>query len=216
MLKKALVICGLLIGLILGGVNPALAVGTFGGTDLINIPNSSVLPHGHYSLGMHLSERNHTKFQADLGLVPNLEIGAVVDFWPKDKDATLRLKYRLVPETRDSIGLAIGVQDLGRDKFTSYLVAGDTLPEYGIRWHLGFGTGGLDGIFAGITKVYNSVNIREGKRNSVLPRVILIGEYDGSGLNLGTRIDLSMGIFFDLAVTDMRDFTVGVSYNNYL
>lgn len=193
-----------------------LAVGTFGGTDLINIPSSTALPHGEYCLGAHLRENDYTKLQFDMGLTPNFEIGGVLNFQPKDENFSLRAKLRLVPETKDSYGLALGLQDLGNERFTSYLVASHSFPALDLRWHLGFGTGGLDGFFAGLTKVYNSITISEGKRHSTLPRVILSGEYDGSGLNLGARIDIGMGIFLDLAVMRMEDFLIGVAYNSYL
>lgn len=212
--KLGMVICLILIWLLLGG-RAAFAHSTFGGTNLVALPTSSILPPGGYSVGVHYLEDDWTKIQFEIGLFRCLQVGAVADLVHGEYETGATIKYQLVPERMGAFGLAIGLEDIGHEKTTSYMVASQTLPKYGIRWHLGVGAGALDGFFIGANKVFNSIKVVEGKKNP-WPRVIVIGEYDTSGLNIGARIDLSGGFFFDLAVVNLDTYTIGVSYNKYL
>ena len=136
-----------------------------------------------------------------MGVVANLAHG--------EYETGAMIKYQLVPERMGSFGLAIGLEDLGREQTTSYMVASQTLPQYGLRWHLGVRRG-LDGLIGAIRFLTHA---REGRRTLL---VIVIGEYDTSGLNIGTRIELSGGFFLDLAALNLETYTIGISYNKYL
>ncbi|HEY8344149.1 MAG TPA: hypothetical protein VIL66_03050 [Bacillota bacterium] len=212
--RLGMVVCLIVSWLLLGG-RATLAHSTFGGTNLVTLPTSSILPPGGYSVGCHYFKDDWTKIQFEIGLFRGLQVGAVADLAHGEYETGAMLKYQLVPERMGAFGLAIGLEDLGRAQTTSYMVASQTLPQYGLRWHLGVAAGVLDGFFIGANKVFNSIKVVEGKKNP-WPRVIVIGEYDTSGLNIGTRIELSGGFFLDLAVLNLDTYTIGISYNKYL
>jgi len=215
--KKGIFVFFIILLVSMAGNEAVRAQGVFGGTDLVTLPTSSVLPPGGYSIGAHYwqdDDYDWTKVQFDLGLIKNLQIGAVTDFRAAG-ETTAVLKYRLAPERIGSFGLAAVLEDIGKKEETAYMVASQTLPQYGIRWHLGVEAGAVEGFFIGVNKVFNSIKVMEG-HNYRWPRVILIGEYSAAGLNLGTRVDLSGGLFFDLAAFDFKDYTLGIAYNKYL
>jgi hypothetical protein len=211
--KLGTVICLILAGLLLG--RAAFAHSTFGGTNLVNLPTSSILPPGGYSVGTHYLKDDWIKIQFEIGLFNKLQVGTVTDLVDGGYESTATFKYRLTPERMGAFGVAIGLEDIGHGEITSYMVASQTLPQYGIRWHLGVGDGAREGVFIGVNKVFNSIKVVEGKKNP-WPRVIVIGEYDTNGLNIGARVDLSRGFFFDLAAVDLDAYTIGLSYNKYL
>jgi hypothetical protein len=191
--------------LILGCGKPVWAKGIFGVTDLINAPNNRVLSPGGFNLGAHFNEHSKGKIQIDVGLVTDLELGVALDLTRDYNDLAMRFKYRLIPETKDTFGFAFGIQDIGKDVFSPYVVMGHVLSPYDLRWSLGLGGGGLGGLFFGISKVYNT---------SQVPRVILIGECDSYGLNLGVKIQMNKGLMLDVGVIDMDNFVIGFTLTN--
>lgn len=203
--KRTLLVLLALIVFSLGGGTMVEAKGVFGSTDLIYIPTNRTLSPGKYSLGAHVNEHNRGKVQIDLGLVKDFELGAAVDLYRHANELSVRFKYRLIPETRDSFGLALGIQDIGKDDFSPYVVIGHQLAPYDLRWNVGIGGGELGGLFFGVSKVFSS---------SQFPSVTLSGEYDAYGLNLGAKILLNRGLQLNVAVVDMEDFVFGLTLMN--
>ena len=99
----------------------------------------------------------------------------------------------------------MGIQDIGKERFSPYVVIGHVLPPYNLHWNFGLGGGKLGGIFFGMSKVFNPAEF---------PQVTLIGEYDASSLNLGAKILLNKGFLLDVAVIDMNKFVVGLTISN--
>lgn len=191
--------------LLLATGSGAEAKGIFGGTDLINTPTNRALAQGGYTLGAHIDEHGHGRIQLDFGLVPEFELGAALDLGKDYHDLSARFKYRLIPETKDNFGLALGIQDIGKEHFSPYVVIGHVLSPYNLRWNFGLGGGQLGGIFFGMSKVLNP---------SEFPQVTLTGEYDASGLNLGAKINLNKGLLLNVGVLDMDHFVVGLTLSN--
>ncbi|NLW55268.1 MAG: YjbH domain-containing protein [Firmicutes bacterium] len=195
----ALIFCGLSCGTM------AEAKGVFGATDLISVPTNRTLSPGKYSLGVHVNEHSRAKVQIDLGLVDDFELGAAVDLYRHTNDLSVRFKYRLIPETKDSFGLALGIQDIGKDEFSPYVVLGHQLAPYDLRWNVGIGGGRLGGLFFGLSKVF---------RSAQFPSVTLSGEYDAYGLNLGAKILLNKGLQLNVGVIDLEEFMFGLTITN--
>ncbi len=191
--------------LILSCGKPVFAKGIFGVTDLINSPTNRVLSPGGFNLGAHFNEHSRSKIQIDVGLVTDFEIGVALDLYRDYNDISMRFKYRLIPETKDTFGFAFGIQDIGKDVFSPYVVIGQILSPYDLRWSFGLGGGELSGLFFGVSKVYNATQF---------PRVILIGEYDSYGLNLGAKIQMNKGLMLDVGVIDMEKFVIGFTLTN--
>lgn len=183
----------------------ATAKGIFAGTDFINTPTNRVLAPGRYTLGAHLDEKSHSRVQLDLGLAPNFELGAALDLDRDYNQFSARFKYQLIAETKNNFGLALGIQDIGKDQFSPYVVLGHVLSPYDLRWNFGLGGGELGGIFFGLSKAFNP---------GEFPQVTLVGEYDASGLNLGAKIHLNKGLLLNVGVLDMEDFVVGLTLSN--
>ena len=193
------------IVLVLGSRGSVAAKGIFGGSDLINTPTNRVIASGGYTFGAHIDENSRGRIQLDFGLVSDFELGAAIDLGRNYNELSARFKYRLIPETQNNFGLALGIQDIGKEHFSPYVVIGHVLSPYNLRWNFGLGGGELGGIFFGMSKIFNPAEF---------PPVTLIGEYDAYGLNLGAKIQLNKGLLLDVAVIDMRDFVVGLTLSN--
>lgn len=183
----------------------ATAKGIFGGTDLINTPTNRVLAPGRYTLGAHLDEASRSQIQLDFGLAPDFELGAALNLGRNHHQFSVGFKYQLIAETRNSFGLALGIQDIGKDRFSPYVVLGHILAPYDLRWNFGMGGGQLGGIFFGLSKAFNPPEF---------PPVTLTGEYDGYGLNFGAKIQIKKGLLLNVGVLDLEDFVVGLTLSN--
>ena len=135
----------------------------------------------------------------------NLEFGAAVDLYRHTNDLSVRFKYRLLPETKESFGLALGIQDIGCDPFSPYVVLGHRLAPYDLRWNVGIGGGQLGGLFFGVSKDFASTQF---------PSVTLSGEYDAYGFNLGAKIFLNKGLQLNVGVHDLEEFMFGLTLMN--
>ncbi|MGE5598113.1 MAG: hypothetical protein ACM3XS_01880 [Bacteroidota bacterium] len=185
--------------LILAFGRSALAVGRFGATDLMYVPTSGTLADGAFGLYGNFSE-GWTTLGMDVGLVPNLEMGVVADIWQDVQQASLRAKFHLLVEKKDGFGLTVGVQDIGLDYISPYLVLGKTIAN-GVQGYLGVGGGWYNGVFCGLNFQPSSMRGHS-----------LFLEYDSYTLNLGGRFRLSGGLGVDVGVEDLQHVVVGVSY----
>ncbi|NLG84225.1 MAG: YjbH domain-containing protein [Firmicutes bacterium] len=177
----------------------AVAYGRFGASDLMYIPTSGTLNQDVYGLYLTFSSGGAV-LGGDLGLIPNLELGAVVFIYEGQEDASLRDKYHLLQEKRDGFGLAVGIEDIGDGVISPYLVAGKTLTP-GLQGYLGFGGGEIAGIFFGLNKSFSGR--QEGS---------IFVEYDSSHLNLGARLKLQANLGLDVGIIDLETLVVGLSY----
>ncbi|HEY8392689.1 MAG TPA: hypothetical protein VIL83_08190 [Capillibacterium sp.] len=200
--KKLSYLCLVVLVLLFGSAQSVAAKGLFGGSDFINTPTQRVLSTGAYTIGAHAGEDKWGRIQADFGLVTDFELGAAVDLNQHDNEFSARFKYRLIPESKNSFGLALGIQDIGKERFSPYVVIGSVISTYDLRWNIGLGGGELGGLFFGMSKVFNPQEF---------PQVTLIGEYDAYDLNLGAKILLNKGLLLDVAVIDMDQFVVGLT-----
>ncbi|MGQ9779279.1 MAG: hypothetical protein ACUVRM_05295 [Bacillota bacterium] len=177
----------------------AAAYGRFGASDLMYIPTGGTLNQDAYGLYLNFSP-GLAVLGGDLGLVPDLELGATVFIREDREAASLRFKYHLLHEKQDGFGLAVGVQDVGKGVISPYVVAGKTLAP-GLQGYLGLGGGEIAGIFFGLSK---TLTRREGGSFFV--------EYDSRRLNLGGRFKLQDGLGLDVGVVGLEDLAVGLSY----
>ncbi|HHW12875.1 MAG TPA: hypothetical protein GXX33_07740 [Firmicutes bacterium] len=195
-------VCLMVLVFLLGSGQSVAAKGLFGGSDFINTPTNRVLSSGTYTIGAYVGEEKWGRIQVDFGLVTDFEVGAAIDMSRHDNEVSARFKYRLIPETKNSFGLALGIQDIGKEIFSPYVVIGHVISPYDLRWNFGLGGGQLGGIFFGLSKVINPKEF---------PQVTLIGEYDAYDLNLGAKILLNKNFHLDVAVIDMDQFVVGIT-----
>lgn len=177
----------------------ALGFGRFGATDLMNVPTSGTLSEGAYGLHGNFSG-GLAMLGMDFGLVPDLELGVTAYIGDNWQSASLRAKYHLLTEKRDGLGLAIGLQDVGSDTISPYVVAGKTL-AHGMQGYLGVGGGQMNGFFFGLDKELPSLR---GAR--------LFLEFDGQNINLGGRFKLAKNTGLDIGLAGLDSVAVGISY----
>lgn len=187
--------------MVLGFSVSALAFGRFGPSDLMFTPTSGTLAPSVFGISGSCSSYD-TVFVFDAGVAPNLEIGATIWIWDNWDDAALRLKYHLLSEKQDGVGLAVGLQDAGMDPLSPYVVLGKTLSPR-LQGYLGLGGGQFDGLFFGLDLRLPS---RQGAD--------LILEYDSHDVNLAGRFGLGKGLRLDLGFMALEEVVVGVSYVN--
>lgn len=198
-----------------GAAIPALAAPTImGSTGLIAVPSADVLPSGQFDAGYHFLDGIHF-FTFNMALTRDLEMGLTVDTVGQYNGLFIGGKYRLLAEAKDKPGIAFGLQAplRGESGPNLYAVASKQFPDFGIRGHLGVGTG--DGIFFGVSKELNTVSVSRPGRSAAVPPATLIGEFDGHGINLGARFAVSRELAVDAALMDLgggNNGMLGVSY----
>ncbi len=176
--------------------------GQFGATDIMNVPKTNTLAEGGMGLYGSFNDGVST-FGLDLCLVADLEAGFSVTMWPYgEPEVDLRLKYHLLREKANGIGLSIGLQDLGEylHPVSPFIVAGKTLGS-GFSGFLGVGGGQINGIFLGLTK---DLPTRYGSQ--------LFLEYDSANLNFGGRFNLSPNLNLNVGIANMDTIVLGMSY----
>lgn len=132
-------VCLMVLVFLLGSGQSVAAKGLFGGSDFINTPTNRVLSSGTYTIGAYVGEEKWGRIQVDFGLVTDFEVGAAIDMSRHDNEVSARFKYRLIPETKNSFGLALGIQDIGKEIFSPYVVIGHVISPYDLRWNFGLG-----------------------------------------------------------------------------
>lgn len=184
----------------------AMGVGVFGSTDLMITPTTATLNPSNMGVAINFSEGEVSYFNFDYGLARDLEIGlAVLNFY-NETELTIRGKYQLLHETGDYPGLAIGVQDLGMDNVSPYLVVSKRIPDIGVTGYLGAGGGGFDGIFGGINKTFNM------RGGSQLSQLDLFLEADSYGLNIGTKLGIGSRTKINFGLVDMEYWMLGAAF----
>jgi len=205
------VLIGLTGALLLITVPVLAAPSVNGPTGLINIPSGDVLRPGQFTLGYyHLQDGGVGSYNTNVA--PNLEFGVAVFSYDGQKSKNyLNAKFAVVPETVLAPGLAIGVEDISnKDRRGLYAVASKALP-FGLRIHVGTGSGRFNGVFAGIEKTLNPISVLTG--NNAFPATTLIAEYDGQTMNYGARMSIKPGLQLDAGIRQ-HDGYIGISFTN--
>ena len=173
----------------------AAAPSMTGSTGMIRIPSADILQPGHFSTGYYYWQE-HGSAVAAVGLSPDLEFSAAVP-WKEGLTGawTVNAKYNLNQEALLIPAVSIGIEDIdGRERRSVYGVLSKALP-YGLRIHIGVGTGRFEGMFGAIEKVLNPTSLR--KASSGFPVTSIIVEMDGYKMNYGARLTLARGLRLD-------------------
>lgn len=184
---------------------PALAGSVSGATGLFYTPTSDVMPVGVLGASVHFSE-NRLTAGVGYGLLDFLEVGAAVH----SKNGTVGkiypfIKGQIFPETRNDPGMAAGIE---RD--AAYVVLSKTMAPL-LRGHVGVGIGHRSGFFGGVSYLVNPV-VQSRPDSLQMPRVLLIGEFDGAGLNAGARLSFAQGLDINVFLRDMNETVVGAAW----
>lgn len=209
---------GLLLAF-LGAALPAAAAPTvYGPTGLMFVPTADVLPNGGFNFALHrFGEGNFLTFNTSL--MDNLEFGVTAVSWDgghwdggrwvDGTDARANVKFRLLPESRTSPALAVGVSDLADDHGRgAYVVLTKSLPQVGFRGTIGLNQ---DGLIAGLSKELNPVSISKSGKGS-RPGATFLIDVDGSALNLGVGIGLTPELRANVYLYDLDTAVLGLSY----
>ena len=184
----------------------AFGYGVFGETDLMFPPTATTLGQNNLGISVHMMQGNLSYFNFDYGLVPDLEMGVALFNYPNDTFISFRGKFRLLREDRSTPGLAIGVEDLGRNSVSPYLTLSKSITDLGLKGYLGVGGGSFDGLFGGISKTFY------GGQSSVIKQVELAVEADSHNLNIGTKLGIGSQTKVNFGLVDMQNWIVGVSF----
>ena len=176
-------------------VPSAAAPSMTGSTGMIRIPTADVLQLGHFSAGYYYWQDRGAAVAAT-GLPAGLEVSAAAPWKSGLNDAwTVNAKYNLNQEALLIPAVSIGIEDIdGRQRRSVYGVLSKALP-YGLRIHIGAGTGRFEGMFGAIEKVLNPTSLR--KHSSGFPVTSIIVEMDGYKMNYGARLSLAHGLRLD-------------------
>ncbi len=211
-------LCVLLTVCVLVGTAGA-APSFFGYTGLVRIPTADSLNKDEYNLAAFAVNADEgadsTVFAANLGLLPNLEVGfARIKPDEGSGETWINAKYTFMPETSKNPAVAGGVVDLtGESDTTAYIVLSKAF-GHGVktslgeitspRFHIGVGGGQFDGIFGGVSATLGD-------------RFTLMAEYDSEDVNWGARLAVTPEVRVHFGAFDgLDDVGLGVSFNKYL
>lgn len=189
----------LLVALPLLAAHPAAAATATGSSGLIHTPSADTLETGDVELGVRYTGN---KLSASLtwGIAERIEIG--VNSLEKGgtlSDLGLFVKGAVFEETADRPAVAVGFET-GQ----SYVVVSKRLAPR-VRAHAGYGSGALDGVFAGVSVALNTTSNRAGA-----PVTTVLAEATKHGLNAGLRMIFSPSISLDVALIDLEKFSGAV------
>jgi hypothetical protein len=203
----------LIVALSTGALGSASVLGP---TGLLLIPTADSLGMAQWNVGGSVLSEDGldlTALYANYGVSNGLEIGAArVSPEHESSETILNAKFRLPQPVPVKLDLAVGMADI-TDEFerTTYLVASHTfgaglIPKNNLmnapRLHLGIGNGRLDGLFGGVSA-------------TLVNRVDVMAEYDGSHFNLGARLPLAHHLDVTAAGLDgLSDFGVGLTLSS--
>ncbi|MGQ9732707.1 MAG: YjbH domain-containing protein, partial [Candidatus Zipacnadales bacterium] len=165
-------------------LTPPRGLSLSGPTGILRTPNADVQPLGVVRMGRgHISADLDRSFpgsrgrsQFTLGAVERVEVG--VAHYPRfQEDLTYHAKVQLWPESRKWPTLAIGTMDERASyglSATRFLTLGKHFFDGRLRATLGYGEGGLTGVFGGLEA-------------AITPHFALLAEYDTKQINLGLR-----------------------------
>ena len=204
------------------GATAWAAPSVLGPSGNILTPDDTILASGAFNLAYHgISLDNDTVsfFSANIGLFPNLEVGATVAT-DGNTDVLVNAKYRVLTEAASRPAVTVGVIDIGQQltpdsgffillsKSLTPMVESATEKSVGpVRGHLGFGSGALMTIFAALDWTATP-------KLTIMAEIISDSQFGGNDslFNFGARYALANNIRLDLGVIDLDNFTYGISY----
>ncbi|MDO8589544.1 MAG: hypothetical protein Q7T82_21175 [Armatimonadota bacterium] len=210
-----------LVALLAFGAAASAAPSVFGTSGNIITPDDTILASGAFNIAYHgisTDGDNANFFAANVGLLPNLEVGATVAT-DGDTDVLINAKYRVLAEAASRPAVTIGVIDAGQQltddsgfyillsKSLTPVVESATEKTVGpVRGHLGFGSGVVQTIFAALDWTVTP-------KLSLMLEVISDSELpQDSMFNIGGRYAISDDLRLDLGLIDFDDLTYGISY----
>jgi hypothetical protein len=206
---------------LLVGAAAMAAPSVFGLSGNILTPDDLILAPGTFNLAYHGISfdggDNENIFSGNVGVFPNLEVGASV-LTNGDSDVIFNGKYRLLTETGTRPAVTVGVIDLASTAFADpglFIMVSKSLttaaeevtdrPSKPLRGHLGIGSGVLSSVFLGLDWTVTP-------QLSVMLEYISDSDFGGSLFNGGVRYAVSDNLRLDLSLIDFDDFTYGISY----
>ena len=203
----------IMVALFLPGAGVSAAPSLLGPTGLITIPTADVLQPGQFNVAGFMAGENFV-VAVNGASIPSVEMGIGV----RDQGTSpgyLNAKLQVVPETRDFPGIAVGALDIADSLQRSvYVVLSKSLPDLGVRAHLGIETPG-DPLFAGISKVLNTVSVNQPGEKGLILQTILLGEVHGSDLSVGAQIRFTPNVTLHLSYKDLQEGVIGLSINGW-
>lgn len=181
--------------------------GVLGGTDLMFIPTATTLKANSLAAAVNFEEGKYSFFNFDFGVAKDLELGLAAYSYPDETKLSVRGKFRLIRESGNNPGLAIGIQDLGLDDVSPYIVLSKNINDVDVDGYIGFGGGAYDGVFAGINK-----NFKLSRKSGPLSGVDLYMEADTHGLNIGTKLAVGEQTKINFGLVDMDNWMMGVTF----
>ena len=213
-MKKIRIILACAVILAISVASSGICAPSFKGyTGLMNIPTADTLTKSSWNAGIFSedlgSDSTVNDIVANYGIAEKLEVG--LDIYKYNdhsgSNVLLNAKYAIRNETSQDVGMAVGVIDATDEVDAGlYFVVSKSfankLSPHSPRFHAGIGTGGLDGLFAGVSVFLND-------------NFELMGEYDTNNVNLGARLHITPNVgvyagFFD--VSDNCNLGLGASY----
>lgn len=213
----------------------------WGGTGLFEIPNARILEDGVIRVGA-AQALPYRWYSVAMGILPGLEFSgrltqltnvgtALGPAYGSHKDKAFDIKYQILPESRSSPALAIGLQDFhGTQLFSAqYLVMSRQI--YPFDFTIGLGRGRLAGLESPLWKdisFLDELGLFAGMQVALHDRLHLLVEYnpidydedpgpagralpEGASLpvNIGLRAEILPGV--DLGLSYQRGDTLAVS-----
>ena len=185
-----------------------------GATGMIRIPTADTLRPGQFSAG-YFYWQDHSTAVATVGLPVGMEVSAAAP-WHKGVSGawTVNAKIGLAQEGLLLPAIAVGVEDFGEQTQRSYYAAVSKALPFGVRVHVGAGTGRFRGLFGALEKVLNPTSLRQ-KKHSGFPVTSLIVEMDGKKMNYGARLRLAQGLRLDTGwLGQEQRVYLGLTYTN--
>mgnify|MGYP000995002856 CR=1 FL=1 len=203
----------IMAALLLPGTGVLAAPSLFGPTGLITIPTADVIQPGQFNVAGFMAGENYI-VAINGAPIPSLEMGIGVRE-QGDSPGYLNAKLQVIPETRDFPGIAVGALDIADSlQRKMYVVLSKNMPDLGVRAHLGIETPG-DPLFAGVSKVLNTVSVNRPGEKGLILQTILLGEVHGSDLSVGAQIRFTPNITLHLAYHDLQEGVIGLSINGW-
>jgi hypothetical protein len=186
-----------------------------GPTGLLNTPTALTLPQLSYNVFFHGGDfpggDEFITWGANFGITEAIEVGgSIFDPDPGSNKALLNAKYAFTKDTTSTPGIALGVVDLTDSiDLSIYGVLSKGFGRvptggssgFGLRAHVGFGTGIFDdNIFGGAELLFSD-------------RLSAIAEYDGRDVNFGATFRLGRGVEIKGALFDADELGLGISYS---
>lgn len=177
-------------------LTPPKGLSFSGPTGIIRVPNAETQDPGTLRIGrVHADDSLDTRIpgsrsrvQFTVGVIPGLEMGAT-HFERYLEDLTYHGKVQLLRESRRWPSVAVGTMD-ERAAYdlepTRFVALGKHFLDDRVRVTLGYGDGGLDGVFGGIEAALNS-------------HFTLLAEYGANDASFGLRATPTPRVHIDLA-----------------